>query len=864
MASQDMALTACDEDVTDGCHLCKSKFEQPRVLNCLHVFCEDCLKKRLSENGYVPNALECPDCGQETELNGKGISALPLDYVACNRIDLKAMEKTQIVCTSCKAKETAVARCTECATFLCPNCVTAHQFMRCFESHKVVSFDEMKGGGESFTTIHKPVACASHPDEVMKYFCHTCHVPICNECMIVDHKQPEHCYEKAVDAERKEREELQSLVAESKSKVQFCDEATSILDANLSDLQMQRDNVKSHIEETFQSFKALLEKQKENVLKELESVHSSQELQVMETYHNVEKTTDKIEDACKFTERLLACGNTLEILSLAHVVGKQLLLLINNTPKLDITVGISFETDEKKFEECIKGTFGNVKKPEPPVKKEDSPSSQKTSPMHSSSSFESDAFSLSTGVLTPENPLPSLDVDLANNIVAQYNLAQLAGMAERSISQNSSSATPPPLNFADLLCPTTEADVAAQFNAINNLTALAKMGSISISNGQSTLNGPITGLNLHTTPIPNSPPPGSQVMRVINTPSPIEGLETLLGSNPIVNTSSRVGSPLNGPVMNGTPLLGHGLHSPPILPPSALSPMSGQTYNPTPRSSSVKLSTMQIRCKFGQLGPGKSQFSSPHGFCLGLEEEIIVADTNNHRIQVFEKTGDFKYQFGVAGKEEGQLWYPRKVAVIRSSGKFVVCDRGSERSRMQIFTKTGHFLKKIAIRYIDIVAGLAITSEGTIVAVDSVAPTVFIISEAGDLLHWFDCSEYMREPSDIAVCAKEFYICDFKGHCVIVFSEKGKFLRRIGCENVTNFPNGIDISDAGDVLVGDSHGNRFHIVVFSRQGNLLSEFECPYVKVSRCCGLKITSEGYVVTLAKNNHHVLVLNTLYIM
>lgn len=61
------------------------------------------------------------------------------------------------------------------------------------------------------------------------------------------------------------------------------------------------------------------------------------------------------------------------------------------------------------------------------------------------------------------------------------------------------------------------------------------------------------------------------------------------------------------------------------------------------------------------MGPNKSQFSSPHGFCLGLEEEIIVADTNNHRIQVFEKTGDFKYQFGVAGKEEGQLWYPRKV-----------------------------------------------------------------------------------------------------------------------------------------------------------------------------------------------------------
>lgn len=53
--------------------------------------------------------------------------------------------------------------------------------------------------------------------------------------------------------------------------------------------------------------------------------------------------------------------------------------------------------------------------------------------------------------------------------------------------------------------------------------------------------------------------------------------------------------------------------------------------------------------------------------------------------------------------------------------------------------------------YIDIVAGLAVTNEGHIVAVDSVSPTVFVISEDGDLVHWFDCSDHMREPSDIAI-----------------------------------------------------------------------------------------------------------------
>lgn len=75
-------------------------------------------------------------------------------------------------------------------------------------------------------------------------------------------------------------------------------------------------------------------------------------------------------------------------------------------------------------------------------------------------------------------------------------------------------------------------------------------------------------------------------------------------------------------------------------------------------------------------------------------------------------------------------------------------------------------------------------------------------------------------------------MCDFKGHNVVVFNEEGMYLRRIGCETLTNYPNGIDISDAGDVLIGDSHGNRFHVAVFSRDGSLISEFECPYVKVS--------------------------------
>lgn len=63
-------------------------------------------------------------------------------------------------------------------------------------------------------------------------------------------------------------------------------------------------------------------------------------------------------------------------------------------------------------------------------------------------------------------------------------------------------------------------------------------------------------------------------------------------------------------------------------------PSAGSGNYNHPRSTNTKQTPMQIRSKFGQLGPGKGQFNSPHGFCLGTDEDIIVADTNNHRIQV--------------------------------------------------------------------------------------------------------------------------------------------------------------------------------------------------------------------------------------
>lgn len=67
------------------------------------------------------------------------------------------------------------------------------------------------------------------------------------------------------------------------------------------------------------------------------------------------------------------------------------------------------------------------------------------------------------------------------------------------------------------------------------------------------------------------------------------------------------------------------------------------------------------------------------------------------------------------------------------------------------------------------------SSEDEIVAVDSVSPTVFVLTEDGDIRRWFDCSEYMREPSDIAINGE----LEQNTHCLAPRNVHMKYISRV-------------------------------------------------------------------------------------
>ncbi|CAG5117191.1 unnamed protein product [Candidula unifasciata] len=906
-----------DDQSVDICRLCESTIKSPKILSCLHEFCEECLKKKLEsekeENGlptsplakeWMMDVIRCPICEQKTRLPDKGVSGLLSDTVLEDLIESNHGGEKQIGCTSCKAGDNAVAKCRTCENLLCPNCVTAHQFMRCFEDHKVVTFEEMINTGEGTEhLLSRPVFCTIHIVESIKFFCTSCLVPACGECIQKSHNTPDHIVKQLAEVVGAKKETLADFTKECGKKLVECQKMNANLNAAFEELEMQKDNTKGLILETFQSYKALLEDIRDKFIAEAEQLHEKRELCLMERMHKLSTYENQLSQAKSFVERICQHGHAGQIGQLLQPMLTQLNTLCMGFIMPDIPINTEFKTDAAAFMNAVRSAFGYF-------------SREKNSSMSGSSvcsPFEAERFSLPNMLalgggnmmhhhmshdLMNINSLPGLPMNIGmsqrmdslpmSSVISSFNSMNMSHHPDHTVSGNNS-----PLSDSGISVDNVSHSSGSNTAAMMNVAAMAKLHQsqsplfapgMSMGGPGAALmaaNGAITsgaGDNALAS-ILGSNNAGSNANANTVQNANIEGLASLLNQPPpsALNTFTNVGtfdqfSPTSVPSELGSPGSQYGGEPYPALRrTNKMNAMQISRFPGTIGDTEIghwgpqqkQINEVPLRCKFGQLGPGKGQFNSPHGFCLGVDEDIVVADTNNHRIQVFQKTGDFKYQFGIPGREEGQLWYPRKVAVMLKTGKFVVCDRGNERSRMQIFNRNGHFLKKIAIRYIDIVAGLAITPEGHIVAVDSVSPTVFVISESGDLIKWFDCSDFMREPSDIAINNNEYFVCDFKGHCVVVFARDGTFMRRIGCENITNYPNGIDISGHGDVLIGDSHGNRFHVGVFQREGSLISEFQCPYVKVSRCCGLKITTEGYIVTLAKNNHHVLVLNTLYI-
>lgn len=144
--------------------------------------------------------------------------------------------------------------------------------------------------------------------------------------------------------------------------------------------------------------------------------------------------------------------------------------------------------------------------------------------------------------------------------------------------------------------------------------------------------------------------------------------------------------------------------------------------------------------KFSHTLGEKDQFEQPGGIAINdTLDRIYVIDIKKHHVQVFNRQGQYLFQFGERGSEDGEFNFPINI-FIDSAGKVYVSD--SMNFRVQMFDADGNFLDKFgslgdAPSQFARPKGVAVDSEGHIYVVDAAFNNVQIFDNEGQLLLFF-------------------------------------------------------------------------------------------------------------------------------
>ena len=240
----------------------------------------------------------------------------------------------------------------------------------------------------------------------------------------------------------------------------------------------------------------------------------------------------------------------------------------------------------------------------------------------------------------------------------------------------------------------------------------------------------------------------------------------------------------------------------------------------------VILKPFQVKpvLSFGNYGWDEGMFKNPCGVAVSDGDEIVVADNQNHRVQVFESNGTFLRSFGHKGENDGEFKHPFGIAIDKDRKIFVA----DSNNRIQILSWEGRHLDSFGGKgsldsQLSDPWGLSLDSTGNVIVADSGNKVIKIFTPDGRFVMKIGEQGSFSYPVHCVQCGEYFIASDSVEHCIKVFNREGHFQYKFGKQGQGdgefNRPRFLSVTQSKHLLVCDK--NNLIIQVFELDGKFV-------------------------------------------
>lgn len=776
MAAHQTQLAAEGQHFLD-CGICQKRYRDPKVLPCLHSFCEGCLSSHIPAESLT---LSCPVCRQQSILPERGVSALPSN--AFLESVLNVFEGSPACHECCEDGPPARHKCLDCDGFLCDDCAHLHRQMEITEDHEMVTLSELAlMDREDDDRLHLLSLCPSRHGQPLRFYCGDCETAVCGGCT----EQGEHCGHATVvlaEAVEEQKRLLHQLLDKAYAQMPVLKEAIELVADMEAVLASRSAEAEDRINDTFDTLHNTLEQRRQALLSELEETYARKQRILRQQREMLDACLANANASCEFTEKALGHGSDTEIL----IVKKQMAERLSEFGEVQV---------QKMPEENDYLVFND------------------------------------NDVLASKKCLHNLGSIRSNSAIAFETTATGEGLRQCVVGRQTVVTITTKDRNGDLVkvgYSIIKSDATSLATSISVVPEIVdhKNGSYDLIYTVPKEGAYQLGIRLFDQHIKGSPFRVKAYLEEESSSSdrPVSKIPRTVGVRQ--HATKRTPSAKSG----GSNRRSNPIEDDLVLRVGMKGRNKGEFTNPqgvccTP-SGKITVADSNNQClqvfgsggeckfRFGIRGRGAGQLQRPTGVAAMPNGNYVIADYDNKWVSIFEPNGKFVSRVGV-----GKLLGPKGVAVDKN-GHIIVVD--NKASCVLIFQSNGKFISRFGSRgnQENQFAGphfVAVNNKNQIVISDFHNHCIKIFDSDGAFLTSFgsngEGNGQFNAPTGVAVDPQDnILVADWGNSRIQVFDSTGSFLSYVNTMADPLYgPQGISVTDMGQVVVADSGNHCFKV-----------------------------------------------------